>query len=1135
MEQTEQKPVIHLPTTLLPVLDGAQPLAIDDLITLARQRLEIGAIWLSRIIQPDGSFAYLYYPRTNRYDLERYNEVRHAGTTYALFQAAELIDDPAVTSCAESAATYIRDTSIAVPSRGKAFLHQGRMKLGGQALALVALLERRRVLQDRDFDDLIEDLATFMLGMELPDEPGRYHQSYLSSSDQLLLVPDSDYYPGEALLAFTRLAQHFPDGPWLAAAQRAASFLIFRRDGDIPAIGKVPRQDHWLAMALSDLYQLDENPSYATVAYMQADSMIAQQYPSDHPKWRLIGASRRGNSANYTSTATRAEALNAVWNLAAFRDDREAVERFSHAALRTIQFQMRVQYTAEIAANFPVPDRVIGAWAQDEQNPRIRVDFVQHNVSALIGARHLIEHGELPFAEPLSAPQPDPIFSPYNQQITLYTGPNTWAEHPVIHLHLETGPMPVHPDGSTQDRIDHFAAEIRFLLQPDSFVSSHAANPASEAADAGIAPTLAAAILAFQQKAGANVTHAGFRPGSEPAEADLFCEFEDETTARTAVGEATEALNRAIAGQDPLPDFIEAAARERDRLQEILDRPASYDAIEAEARLRGIPVRMIDQHDRILELGNGRYKRRFSRLATSNTSRLGFRIAGNKVMTNRILREHGLPVPDNVQVRDLEAAVAAAERIGYPVVLKPIDANNAHGVHIDVRTGEEVRDLFPDSRKRSGSGTVVIERYISGAHFRVLVIDDKVFAVIERVAAHVIGDGIHTIEELIEIENTDPRRGQKKDDDLRQIEIDSETTSTLERQGLSLETVLEAGRQVWIKRTPLVNTGGLTVNRTADIHPDNAEVARQAVMVVGLDLSGVDMVIPDISRSIWEVGGGIVEVNAAPGFFQATHPIIGEPRNVPRAVVEMLFPPDQPVRVPVIALAGSSDPIPAAFLIAHLLSSAGRTVGLASPDGIVIGNMPFSSLHVDAPHTAQIVLRNPTIDIAVLALTPNDLDLPGLPVDRIDTAAITRAFSFSPQHGLHNIDTILSRMVTPSGTTIVHADDLLATDLATETAGSVLVVSPTSDHPALNHHLESGGRAIAITSATAEPSLVERTGATEQILLTPDQLSLFSEQIDLDTLLFGIAVAITESLPPDSIASALKSLLAAAEQLVSQQ
>ena len=384
------------------LLDGTEEIEEAALAELAFERARLGARWLAADVRENGAFYYTYRPARDAYEEDDYNEIRHAGTTYALFQVYGAVGGEELLGAGERAAGYIDDHSQDVEGSGRAFVYEDTSKLGGQALALVALLERRRVTKDTSYDELIDDLATFLLSMEIESEPGRYYQSYDAANDQRLLEPASDYYPGEALLALTRLAQQFPEEPYLEAATRAADYLVYERDGDIPAADQIPREDQWLAMALSDLYRLNQEQDYATVAYLQAGSMIGNQYTADDRYPMRIGASRTRNPVNYTSTATKGEALDAVWGLAIFLEDEERIEPLATAARRNVQFQMRVQYTEENAQLFPRPERMIGAWGQDAAEPYVRMDFVQHNISALIGVWHLTEEGDVPVAEPIT-------------------------------------------------------------------------------------------------------------------------------------------------------------------------------------------------------------------------------------------------------------------------------------------------------------------------------------------------------------------------------------------------------------------------------------------------------------------------------------------------------------------------------------------------------------------------------------------------------------------------------------------------------------------------------------------------------------------------------------------------------------
>ncbi len=377
-------------------LDGARPLNLQALAEVARERAVLGARWLAAVVQPTGAYQYIYDPGTDRYVNRDYNDVRHAGTTYALYQVYDIAREPGLLTAAERATEWIERQSVPVGS-GRAFVDPSRTmtKLGGQALAVVALLERRRTTGADDADPLIADLSRFLLSMEMPDHPGRYYMAYTVADQRLHLVPSSEYYPGETLLALTRLAQHFPDGPYLAAAQRAAHYLVYERDGDLPALGAAPRDDHWLTIALSELYRLDPNEDYSKVVAIQAERMIANQHTAADGYPSRIGAAKRESGISYTSTATKGEALVAAWALAKHRGDAAAADQYATAAMRTAQFQMRVQYLPANAELFAKPDRLIGGWPGSATNQAIRIDYVQHNISALAGLWSLVAEGDL--------------------------------------------------------------------------------------------------------------------------------------------------------------------------------------------------------------------------------------------------------------------------------------------------------------------------------------------------------------------------------------------------------------------------------------------------------------------------------------------------------------------------------------------------------------------------------------------------------------------------------------------------------------------------------------------------------------------------------------------------------------------
>jgi cyanophycin synthetase len=1111
VQRADERVPAHLPATMPPVLDGSRPLEVEALIDLARDRLDLGARWLSWIVGPEGRMPYNYYPRQDAYDWDDYNEVRHAGTTYSLFQACGLLRDPEIVRAAERAAGWIETSSVPAEPGGQVFAYRDKMKLGGQALAILALLERRRALEDTAYDWLIADLTTFLEAMELPEEPGRYHQSYRVSTRKRSLTPASDYYPGEALLAVTRLAQHFPDGPFLDVAKRAASYLIYTKDGDIPAAGAVPRHDHWLAMALSDLYLLHPDPAYSRVAYLQAEAMIASQYPPDHPNWRHAGASRRGNSVNYTSTATKAEAMIAVWNLARYIGDDEAAGRFAEASLRTIQFQMRVQYTEEIARNFPNPDRLVGAWAQDERDQRIRIDFVQHNISALAGAWQMIREGRLPLAGPAGGdwhdrPAPLPV-----AEYRRFQGPNAWSVRPVVHAVLDARPL----EGRNVAQMDALAERLGQLLGTFPGDQGSARRPEH------IGEVLASLMLGLQKLGGWKIERAGARPrAGEPGVFDVYCEYEDAIAGEAVASLATQALNDLIHGRTHSPSFITAFERDVVRPSLPAD-PGDRERLIAEARRRGIPVSHPDGAPDMLEFGSGRYLRRFWQLTTSETPRIGVKIAGNKALASEILRRHGLPVAANARVRTVAEAVAAAERIGYPVVLKPLDANHAKGVVPGIRDAAGVRRHFEWAKLHARRGDVIVERYLEGISYRILVIGYQVFAVLERLVAQVTGDGVHTVEELIEALNAEPERQDRPGNYLSKVTIDEQTLNALAQQNMTLTSIPAAGEVVRVKLIPSGANGGTREDCTERIHPDNAAIAIRASRALGIDLCGLDFATPDISQSVWETGGGIVEINSSPGLYPHYRPTGGVVKDPTPAILEMLYPLGSPVRALVVALAGGPEIENAAALIAQMLAAQGHMVATSPRDGTLIGAMQTRSLDAAAPRPDWTLLRNPDIDAAVLTLTQESLDFPGLPVEEVDVAVIASAPESSGE-GVMPIEELIVRLVAPKGQIVLDASAAGWERLAKLSRGDVMLVSVDGASEAVRAHVASGGRAVVAAT--------ERERVTLR-LLGPDgaqdiaSMPSGSSEREMRPALLAAAAGVARGVTVDTVRQALQAQL----------
>ena len=473
----------------------------------------------------------------------------------------------------------------------------------------------------------------------------------------------------------------------------------------------------------------------------------------------------------------------------------------------------------------------------------------------------------------------------------------------------------------------------------------------------------------------------------------------------------------------------------------------STQALLDEAAGRDIPFIRLDRFS-LVQLGQGVHQQRIRATMTSRTSGIAVDIASDKKLTNRLLDSAGLPVPRSEVVATEDDAVAAARRLGYPCVIKPLDGNHGRGVALNLRSEEDVRAAWPESLRQSRSKDVIVESFITGNDYRCLIIGGKLAAVAERVPAHVVGDGERTIRQLVDATNADPRRGIGHEKVLTKIRLDEAAGELLRDQGFGVDDVPPDGAFVKLALTGNMSTGGTSIDRTMEAHPDNIEIAETAARVVGLDIAGIDFICPDIATPVRETGGGIVEVNAAPGFRMHTHPTEGEPQYVARPVVDLLFPPGTPARIPILAVTGTNGKTTTVRMIAHILKLMGRRVGMTSTDGIVVDGRLMKRGDMSGPKSAQMVLQNPTVDTAVFEVARGGILREGLGYDRNDVAVVTNV---AGDHlGLGGIDTlgqlanvkaVIVEAVPRSGSAVLNADDNHVYRMGRHCAGRVVLFS----------------------------------------------------------------------------------------------
>ncbi len=570
--------------------------------------------------------------------------------------------------------------------------------------------------------------------------------------------------------------------------------------------------------------------------------------------------------------------------------------------------------------------------------------------------------------------------------------------------------------------------------------------------------------LELQTLAGMDVGFGRTRETATPGIYQVVYEYIDEQAGRYA-GRAAVRLCQSIVDTGTYPrDELEQDLHDLQELRAAASLGPSTEAIVKEAEARGIPWTQLSSRA-MIQLGYGVHQKRIQATQTNYTGILALELACDKEGTKRILGEAGVPVPRGAVISYLdELEEAIADVGGYPIVIKPLDGNHGRGITINITSWEEAEAAYDAAREVSRD--VIVERFYQGRDHRVLVVNNKVVAVAERVPAHVVGDGRSTIEELIEQTNRDPRRGEGHANVLTKIVMDRTSWQLLEKQGYTINTVLPKEAVCYLRATANLSTGGIAVDRTDEIHPENVWLAERIVKIIGLDIAGIDIVTSDISKPLREVDGVVVEVNAAPGFRMHFSPSVGIPRNVAEPVIDMLFPPGAPSRVPIIAITGTNGKTTTTRLIAHIFKQTGQVIGYTTTDGTYIGDYLVEPGDNTGPQSANLILQDPMVEVAVLESARGGILRSGLAFDTCDVGVV---LNVAADHlGLGDINTIeqmarvksvVAESVMPKGYAVLNADDPLVVEMASRVKAQVAYFSMQPDNPIVQAHTQQGGLA----------------------------------------------------------------------------
>jgi cyanophycin synthetase len=682
-------------------------------------------------------------------------------------------------------------------------------------------------------------------------------------------------------------------------------------------------------------------------------------------------------------------------------------------------------------------------------------------------------------------------------RIWVLRGPNIWARVPVLEVELLQGSALSWPPNAAAAVAERLRDRIPGLrLAP------------IDGQPLGIAALLQHLTLELQALCGSPVKFGLVRSTPEAGLNRVVIEYEEEEIGRACLDVARDACLAAIA--DAAYDGPARLTALREMAQDSRLGPSTR-AIVTTAKKRNIPIRRLNR-DSLVQLGYGVRQCRICAAETDRTGAIAEAIAQDKELTRSLLQAVGVPVPEGRPVSGEEDAWCAAEELGLPVVVKPQDGNHGRGVATNLSTREQVVRAFAAARDEGSR--VIVEQFIPGVDYRLLVVGDQLVAAALRAPAQVVGDGRSTIEQLIEEINRDPRRSDGHATVLSRIKLDAVALGVLADQGYAPESVPPAGVHVLIRRNANLSTGGTAMDVTDVVHPDVAARAVEAARVVGLDIAGVDIVATDISRPLEAQRGAVVEVNAGPGLRMHLEPSFGESRPVGEAIVSMLFPEGQTGRIPIVAVTGVNGKTTTTRLVAHLLQGVGRTIGMACTDGLYLDNRRINARDCSGPRSARAVLGNPLVHAAVLETARGGILREGLGFDRCNVAVVTN-IGDGDHLSLRGIETLddLARVkrtvveaVADTGRAVLNAADPLVVTMADHCPGKVIYFARDADNPVLADHRRQGGEAVFVRNGSVTLARDDR----EQSLVELDRVPLTHGGLvgfQIENVLAGVAAA----------------------------
>ena len=668
-------------------------------------------------------------------------------------------------------------------------------------------------------------------------------------------------------------------------------------------------------------------------------------------------------------------------------------------------------------------------------------------------------------------------------------GPNLWSRHTAIEAIVYCTEAE-----SSILNITGFESRLRALFPEVGLLQL-----AGHTGGVSMAHVLQLAALRLQAQSGCPVTFSRTAPTLETGVLQVVFEYTEEEVGRLAL-KLAEQLCQAAATDTPFD--LAAALAQLKELDEDVRLGPSTGAIVHAATVRNIPYRRLTEGS-LVQFGWGSKQRRIQAAETDRSSAIAEAIAQDKELTKKLLDAAGVPVPNGREVSDIEDAWAAVIEITgssetiVPVVVKPKDGNQGKGVTVNINTREQLNIAYAAAAERSPE--VLVERFIPGSDFRLLVVGNQMVAAARRDAPLVIGDGVHSVRRLVEQVNNDPRRGSGHATSLTKISIDDIALASLASQGFTAESVPCKGARVILRNNANLSTGGTATDVTDDVHPDLAASAVAAAAMIGLDICGVDIVCDSVLQPLQEQGGGVVEVNAAPGLRMHLQPSYGKGRAVGEAIVSTMFAANDNGRIPLVAVAGTNGKTTTVRLIAHILGCKGLRVGMTNSDGVYIQGKRIDTGDCSGPKSARNVLMHPDVDAAVFETARGGVLREGLAFDRCNVAVVTN-IGMGDHLGLSYITTVedlavvkrvVVQNVAPDGVAVLNAADPMAAKMASSCLGSVTFFAHDISHPVMVTHRAQGRRVVYVDNCyivasqnSSEQNKFEQRIALAQVPIT---------------------------------------------------